>query len=179
VIKLDLLTHGASYRGETVHMRPAEYRLLTYLALNHDRVLSHQELLDNVWGADRCSLASLKWHVSALREKFETDPKKPRPDSYLPQGWLPLHPSVKTLHSKQLDGALTAISGVFPPPICPKYSAQRDESCGVESVCIFEAARGVAGVESRVLHPENNSGWTVHRYAASRARAGGNGTGPP
>ena len=48
VISLDLLTHDASFRDETVHIRPTEYRLLTYLALNHNRVLSHQELLDKV-----------------------------------------------------------------------------------------------------------------------------------
>jgi len=77
VISLDLLTHDARFRGETVHIRPTEYRLLAYLALNHNRVLSHQELLDKVWGNDGGSLDSLKWHVSALREKLETDPKKP------------------------------------------------------------------------------------------------------
>jgi len=58
-------------------MRPTEYRLLIYLVLNSDRVLSHQELLDNVWGNQGGSLDSLKWHVSALREKIEADPKKP------------------------------------------------------------------------------------------------------
>jgi DNA-binding response OmpR family regulator len=77
VISLDLLTREANFRGEVVHMRPTEYRLLSYLALNCDRVLSHQELLDNVWGNDRGSLDSLKWHVSTLRDKLETDPKKP------------------------------------------------------------------------------------------------------
>ncbi len=78
VIALDLLTREANFRGEVVHMRPTEYRLLSYLALNCERVLSHQELLDNVWGNDRGSLDSLKWHVSSLRDKLETDPKKPR-----------------------------------------------------------------------------------------------------
>ena len=77
VITLGLLTHDTSCRGEPIHMRPTEYRLLTYLALNSDRVLSHQELLDNVWGDGGGSMDSLKWHVSALREKIETDPKKP------------------------------------------------------------------------------------------------------
>ncbi|MDA0263828.1 MAG: response regulator transcription factor [Chloroflexi bacterium] len=77
VITLDLLAHGATCRGEDVHMRPTEYRLLTYLALNHERVLGHQELLDNVWGNEGGSLDSLKWYVSALRDKLETDPKKP------------------------------------------------------------------------------------------------------
>jgi len=77
VIALDLLTHDASCRGEQIHMRPTEYRLLTYLALNRDRVLRHQELLDNVWGDQGGSLDSLKWHISALRDKIEVDPKKP------------------------------------------------------------------------------------------------------
>jgi DNA-binding response OmpR family regulator len=40
------LTHDASCRGDTVHLRPTEYRLLACLALNHNRVLNHQELLD-------------------------------------------------------------------------------------------------------------------------------------
>ena len=48
VISLDLLTHNASFRCKTVHMRPTKYKLLAYLALNHNRVLSHQELLDKV-----------------------------------------------------------------------------------------------------------------------------------
>ena len=77
VIVLNLLTHNASCRGKQIHMRPTEYRLLTYLALNRDRVLRHQELLDNVWGDQGGSLDSLKWHVSALRDKIEADPKKP------------------------------------------------------------------------------------------------------
>jgi len=77
VISLDLLTHDASCRGEQIHMRPTEYRLLTYLALNADRVLHHQELLDNVWGDQGGSLDSLKWHISALRDKIEADSKKP------------------------------------------------------------------------------------------------------
>lgn len=77
VLTLDLLTHAASCRGETIHMRPTEYRLLTFLALNGDRVLNHQELLDKVWGDQGGSLDSLKWHVSVLRDKIEVNPKRP------------------------------------------------------------------------------------------------------
>ena len=91
VVSLDLLTPDASFRGETVHVRPTEYRLLAYLALNHNRVLSHQELLDKVWGNDGGSLDSLKWRVSARREKLETDPKKPS-NRYVSQGKLPPRP---------------------------------------------------------------------------------------
>ena len=45
---LNLLTYDSSLKGESVHIRPTEYRLLAYLALNHNRVLSHHELLDKV-----------------------------------------------------------------------------------------------------------------------------------
>ena len=77
VLTLDLLTHTASCRGEAIHLRPTEFRLLTFLALNCDRVLHHQELLDKVWGDQGGSLDSLKWHVSALRDKIEVDPRNP------------------------------------------------------------------------------------------------------
>ena len=70
------MTHDTSFRGETVHIRPTEYGLLAYLALNHNRVLNHQELQDKAWGNDGGSLDSVKWHVSALREKLEAGPKK-------------------------------------------------------------------------------------------------------
>ena len=59
LITLDLLTHGAKCRGEEVQMRPTEYRLLTYLALNNGRILSNHELLDNVWG-----LIAARWTLS-------------------------------------------------------------------------------------------------------------------
>ena len=77
-IEMDLLTHEASCRGVPIKMRPTEYRLLTYLVLNSDRVLNHQELLDKVWGDSGGSLDSLKWHIAALRDKIEIDPKSPR-----------------------------------------------------------------------------------------------------
>ncbi len=101
VISLDLLTHDASCRGDTVHLRPTEYRLLACLALNHNRVLNHQELLDKAWGNDGGSLDSLKWHVSALSEKLETAEHH----RYVPQGRLPLHPPLT------IAGSITAALG--------------------------------------------------------------------
>ena len=78
VVTLDLLTRTVVIRGEGHHLRPTEYRLLTYLVLNSDRVLPHRELLDNVWGEEGGSLDSLKWHISSLRDKLEDDPQNPR-----------------------------------------------------------------------------------------------------
>ena len=41
MISLGLLTYDTSCRGEVVHMRPTECRMLAYLPLNDNRVLSH------------------------------------------------------------------------------------------------------------------------------------------
>ena len=77
VISLNFLAHEVAVRGTSIHLRPTEFRLLACLARNNDRVLSHEELLDRVWGEQGGSLDSLKWYISSLREKLERDPSKP------------------------------------------------------------------------------------------------------
>lgn len=76
-LSLNLLTHEASIRGLTLNLRPTEFRLISYLALNNDRVIEHQELLDRVWGDQAGSLDSLKWYISSLRTKIEDDTRNP------------------------------------------------------------------------------------------------------
>ena len=77
-LSLNFLTHEVKLRGKPLHMRPTEFRLLAVLAQNSDRVVGHQELLDRAWGDQAGSPDSLKWYVSALREKLEEDPQTPR-----------------------------------------------------------------------------------------------------
>ena len=76
-LSLDFLTHEASIRGLTLNLRPTEFRLISYLVLNNDRVIDHQELLDRVWGDQAGSLDSLKWYISSLRTKIEEDSRNP------------------------------------------------------------------------------------------------------
>ena len=76
-LTLNFLTHEVQVRGEPLHLRPTEFRLLAYLAQNSDRVLSHPEILNRVWGDEEGSLASLKWYIGSLREKVEEDPQNP------------------------------------------------------------------------------------------------------
>ena len=77
-LEMSFLTHEVKARGETVYLRPTEFRLLSCLVLNRDRIVGHSELLDRVWGAQGGSLDSLAWYVSALRGKIEEDQKHPR-----------------------------------------------------------------------------------------------------
>lgn len=78
LLNLNFLTHEARIRGEPVKLRPTEFRLLSFLCQNNDRVVGHQELLNQVWGGIEGSLDSLKWYVHSLREKLEEEPGKPR-----------------------------------------------------------------------------------------------------
>ena len=77
-VVLNFLTHEVHVRGENVRLRPTEFRLLSFMVQNNDRVLRHQELVENVWTDQGGSLDSLKWYISSLREKLEEDPKSPR-----------------------------------------------------------------------------------------------------
>lgn len=78
VLTLDFAKHEAYVRGKKVFLTPLEYRLLSYLAQNSDRVLSHQELWDKVWGWEYGSPESVKWYVASLRKKIEEEPERPK-----------------------------------------------------------------------------------------------------
>ncbi|MDA1096600.1 MAG: response regulator transcription factor [Chloroflexi bacterium] len=77
-LSIDYLKHSVSVNEKPVALRPLEYRLLTCLVRNRERMVSHVELMDQVWGPGNGSADSLKWYVSALRAKIEKDPQNPR-----------------------------------------------------------------------------------------------------
>ena len=71
---------GAVTLGDApLHLTPMEYRLLCLLARNVDRVLTHQYILQEVWGASQDGdLASLRVFMGTLRKKIEQNPSRPR-----------------------------------------------------------------------------------------------------
>ena len=70
-LTLNFLTHDAQLHGEPLSLRPTEFRLLSCLVRNSERVVTHDEFLDQVWGDEGGSLDSLKWYISSLRRKLE------------------------------------------------------------------------------------------------------------
>jgi two-component system, OmpR family, KDP operon response regulator KdpE len=65
--------------GREVHLTPAEYRLLSHLALNAGRILVPEELLRRVWGPGyEGQHEVLHTTVRRLRRKVEPDPAAPR-----------------------------------------------------------------------------------------------------
>jgi two-component system KDP operon response regulator KdpE len=78
-IELDLVRRQVLVAGQPVHLTPKEYELLTLLALNAGRVVTHQHALTQVWGlGHRDDTQYLRVVVGQLRAKLEADPKLPR-----------------------------------------------------------------------------------------------------
>ncbi|WHZ19359.1 MAG: DNA-binding response regulator KdpE [Rhodanobacteraceae bacterium] len=78
-IKVDLASHEVRKRGEVVHLTPIEFRLLAALIRGRGRVLTHRQLLLDVWGAAYVERPHyLRVHMANLRHKLEDDPAQPR-----------------------------------------------------------------------------------------------------
>jgi two-component system KDP operon response regulator KdpE len=78
-MEINFARHTVKVRGEKVPLTRTEYSLLRQLALNANRVLLHQELLTEVWGAEyRDDVDYLRAYIHYLRRKLEADPSNPR-----------------------------------------------------------------------------------------------------
>jgi two-component system KDP operon response regulator KdpE len=78
-LRMDLERHEATVEGREVRLTPIEWRLLAYLAGHAGKVLTHAQILREVWGPN----ASLQTHyvrvyMAELRKKLEADPSRPR-----------------------------------------------------------------------------------------------------
>ena len=78
-VEIDLEKRRVTRAGETVHLTPIEYRLLTELARHPGKVLTHTHLLKQVWGpASTQQSHYLRVYMAQLRRKLEEDPARPR-----------------------------------------------------------------------------------------------------
>jgi DNA-binding response OmpR family regulator len=64
--------------GERINLSPTEFRLLECLVRNKGRSLSHEFLLDEVWGSGVGETQLVKLYISYLRRKIEVDPANPK-----------------------------------------------------------------------------------------------------
>lgn len=77
-IEIEYAQHRVTVEGEPIKLTPTEYRLLTYLASNANRVIMHRELLRAVWGPEYGEETEyLRVYVRYLRQKLEPDPSNP------------------------------------------------------------------------------------------------------
>jgi len=75
---VNLATHEVWRGDEAVHLTPIEFRLLAALIAGHGRVLTHRQLLLQVWGPDYLDRPHyLRVHMANLRQKIEVNPSQP------------------------------------------------------------------------------------------------------
>jgi two-component system KDP operon response regulator KdpE len=78
-VSMDLARRTVERNGEPVHLTPMEYRLLTHLVSQPDRVITHRQLLKAVWGAAHVDQTHyVRVHMANLRKKIEAEPSMPK-----------------------------------------------------------------------------------------------------
>ena len=78
-LKVDLALRKVFIDGKEVHLTPIEYKLLTTLVRHAGQVLTHRQLLKEVWGPAHVNeVQYLRVYMLQLRQKLESDSTRPR-----------------------------------------------------------------------------------------------------
>ena len=78
-LKIDLAARSVFVQSNEVHLTPIEFKLLASLARHPGKVLTHQQLLKEVWGPHHTDETHyLRVFMTSLRRKLEADPARPR-----------------------------------------------------------------------------------------------------
>jgi two-component system KDP operon response regulator KdpE len=86
-LKVDTVARLISVAGREVHLTPHEFKLLAVLVRHAGKVLTHRQLLREVWGPEYGDESHyVRVYMAQLRAKIEADPARPR--------WLQTEPGV-------------------------------------------------------------------------------------
>jgi two-component system, OmpR family, KDP operon response regulator KdpE len=78
-VKIDLSMRTVHKGATPIHLTPIEYRLLTLLIANCGKVLTHRQILREVWGPSHTEDGHyVRVYMGHLRQKLEDDPAQPR-----------------------------------------------------------------------------------------------------
>jgi two-component system KDP operon response regulator KdpE len=78
-VEIDLVKRLVHVRGEETHLTPIEYKLLTTLAKHVGMVMTHRQLLEQVWGPGHAhQMQYLRVYMTQLRHKIEATPARPK-----------------------------------------------------------------------------------------------------
>jgi two-component system KDP operon response regulator KdpE len=78
-LRIDLTRREVTRANEPLHLTPIEYKLLVLLARHAGKVLTHRQILKEVWGPTHASHTHyVRVQMAELRKKVEVDPSRPR-----------------------------------------------------------------------------------------------------
>ena len=77
-LRVDLAARRVSLGGREIHLTRTEFNLLAVLARNAGKVLTHRQLLREVWGPGATEPHYVRVYMAQLRHKLEPDPAEPK-----------------------------------------------------------------------------------------------------
>jgi two-component system, OmpR family, KDP operon response regulator KdpE len=78
-VKVDLALRTVQKAGAAIHLTPIEFRLLSLLIANAGKVLTHRQILREVWGPSHSEDGHyVRVYMGHLRQKLEDDPAQPK-----------------------------------------------------------------------------------------------------
>ncbi len=78
-VRVDFSRRLVERAGQNLHLTKTEYRLLSVLITNAEKVLTHRQLMKEVWGPSFLDHGHyLRIYIGHLRQKLEDDPTRPR-----------------------------------------------------------------------------------------------------
>ncbi len=77
-LRIDLARREVTVGGAEVRLTPTEYRVLALLAQHAGKVLTHHQILREVWGPNATEAHYVRVQMAELRKKLEAEPARPR-----------------------------------------------------------------------------------------------------
>jgi len=78
-VRIDLARREVRVGDREIHLTPTEYKMLSLLARNAGRVLTHRQIIREVWGPSYAGQNHhVRVHMAELRKKIEPDPARPK-----------------------------------------------------------------------------------------------------
>ena len=78
-VTVDLAAHAVSVAGADVHLTPTEFSLLRVLVVNRGLLMTHRQLLTEVWGPEHADATPvLRTHIANLRNKLQSGGQQQR-----------------------------------------------------------------------------------------------------
>ena len=71
---IDRASRAVSLSGKPIHLTPIEFRILCLLAKNAGTALTHDEIIDEIWGPYNSDSGTLRVNIKNIRKKIEPDP---------------------------------------------------------------------------------------------------------
>lgn len=78
-VRIDLVRREVFRNDEELHLTPIEYKLLLMMAQNAGKVLTHRQILKEIWGPSYANQTHyVRVHMAELRKKIEAEPARPK-----------------------------------------------------------------------------------------------------